>query len=203
MGRVNTYNGHDAQSAEKISVLLSLLLFTTTTAITSLLQPPIMAIATHSLQAKEKPIGRTLASIAPSPDEQHQERRSTRLSKSPRTTSVNPLIAELNQTRSRFNNVLETLRPPTTHTMNNLKDALEEEDPGNMNLPTDKANRVSPNQESPSSVNLQTPNVEDDTPPQARVHISEATESVVTDQSPTEPNAYPRRKAPTAQPATR
>jgi hypothetical protein len=126
-----------------------------------------------------------------------------RLSKSPRTTSVNPLIAELNQTRSRFDNVPETLRPPTTQTTNNLEDAPEEKDPGNMNLPTDKANRVFPNQESPSSVNLQTPNVGDDTPPQARVRISEATESVVTDQSPTEPNASPRRKAPTAQPTTR
>ncbi len=65
MGCVNTYNGHDARSAEKISVLLSLLLFTTTTAITFLLQPPIMAIATCSLQVKEKPIGRTLASLPP------------------------------------------------------------------------------------------------------------------------------------------
>jgi hypothetical protein len=141
MGRVNTYTGHNTRSAEKISVLLSLLLFTTTTAITFLLQPPIMVIATRSLQVKEKPIGRMLASIAPSPDEQHQEQCSTRLSKSPRTTSVNPLIAELNQTRSRFDNALETLRPPTTHTMNNPP---EEEDPGNMNLPPDKANCVSP-----------------------------------------------------------
>jgi hypothetical protein len=203
MGCVNIYNGHDARSVEKISVLLSLLLFTTTNTITFLLQPPSMAVATCSLQVKEKPIGRMLASIAPSPVERHQERRSTRLSKSPRTTSVNPLIAELNQTRSRFDNVLETLRSPTTHTMNNLKDAPEEEDPGNMNLPTDKANRISPNQESLSSINLQTPNIGDDTPPQAKVRISEATESVVTDHSPTEPNASPRRKAPTAQPATR
>ncbi len=70
-----------------------------------------MAIATRSKQAKEKPASQTDTAATLSPFKHHQERQSARLSKSPHNTSVNPLIAELNQTGARFDNVLEALRP--------------------------------------------------------------------------------------------
>jgi hypothetical protein len=100
---------------------------------------PTMAITTHSSQTKEKLISRALAAITPSPVERLQEQRSTRISKSPRATNINPLIAELNQPGARFNNVLEALHPAMI-TMNEKTHDDDLNNPCDLVPPTDKAN---------------------------------------------------------------
>jgi hypothetical protein len=155
-----------------------------------------MAITTHSSQTKEKPISRALAAIALSPVERHQKRRSTRLSKSPRTTNINPLIAELNQPGARFDNVLEALRPATITTNEKTHDN-DLSNPCDLDPPTDKANQVTPlasptcvdlqssNEPTPTTnKNITTSNIGDGNSPQARVRISETTETIDVNQSP-------------------
>ena len=194
--RCKLANGRGAQSRRNSSLIFIHLLLAITIAHLTHQHPPTMAITTCSSQTKEKPIGRALAAIAPSPVERHQERRSTWLSKSPRTTSVNPLIAELNQPRARFDNVLETLRPETLTT-----NKTAHNNDLNLTPPTDKANQVTP-QASSTGVNLQAPcnlnpatdknpttaTTGDNYSPQMRVHISKATETVDVNLSPAASN---------------
>ncbi len=128
--------------------------------------------------------------------ERHQEQRSTWLSKSPCTTNVNPLIAELNQPGVQFDNVLEALCPAMIMTNKKTHDN-NLSDPCNLVPPTNKANQVTP-LASPTCIDLQssneptpttnksitTLNIGDDNSPQARVRISETMETVDVNLSP-------------------
>ncbi len=155
-----------------------------------------MAITTRSSQTKEKPISRALAAIAPSPVECHQEQISTWISKSFCTTNVNPLIAELNQAGAQFNNVLEALCPAMI-TMNEKTHNDNLSNPCDFVPPTDKANRVTPlasstcidlqssNEPTPTTnKNITTLNIGEGNSPQAKVRISETTETVDVNLSP-------------------
>ncbi len=144
-----------------------------------------MAIATRSLINKEKPASRMLIAIAPSPVEHHQERRSDQLAKSPRATNVNSLLAEINRPSDRIKNVLQALglsKDPAN--------GVNHSTPSDPTLPTNKTNQVTPlasltgvDQEPPEALatNRET-DVEDS--PQARVCISDVTETVDADPSP-------------------
>jgi hypothetical protein len=157
---------------------------------------PTMAIATRSSQPKEKPVGRALVAIAPSPVERHQGRRSDRLAKSPRNGNVNPLIAELNLPGAQYNNVMEALCPAATLTNNkplddNFNDPCDLVPPSERAKDSDKANEVTPlssptgiDQQPPSKNSIATTSGKDDSP-QTRVRISNATEVVENNPSPT------------------
>jgi hypothetical protein len=146
---------------------------------------PTMAIATRSLINKEKPASRALVAIAPSPAECHQEQRSERLAKSPRATNVNSLLAEINRPSNCINNVLQALGPSK-----DPANGVDHSTPSDLTLLTDKTNQVTP-LASPTGVDQEPPealatnretDVEDS--PQARVRISDMTETVNADPSP-------------------
>ncbi len=112
---------------------------------------PTMAIATRSLINKEKPASRALVAIAPSPVERHQEQRSKQLAKSPRTTNVNSLLAEINRPSDHINNVLQALGPSKDPA--NGVDHIASSD---LTLPTNKTNQVTP-LASPTGVDQEPP----------------------------------------------
>ncbi len=189
-------NGHAARSGRMRSFLFSSLLLPIINGNPIHQCSPTMAITMRSSQPKEKPISRALPAIAPSPVERHQEQRSTRLSKSPRTTNVNPLIAELNQPGAQFNNVLEALHPATI-TINEKAHDDNLSNPCNLVPPTNKVNQVTPlasptcvdlqssNEPTPTTnKNITTSNIGEGNSPQARVRISETTETVDVNLSP-------------------
>jgi hypothetical protein len=171
-------------------------LLTTVNVNPTLRYPSTMAIATRSSNTKEKLIGRALAAIAPSPMEHCQGQRSDRLSKSPRNRNVNPLIAELNQPRAQFNNVMEALRPAAKLTNNILpNDKLNKPcdlvPPPGKGTDPDKATKITPLL-SPTGVDQQPANnnststiSDKDASPPTRVWISDATEMVANNTSPT------------------
>ena len=144
-----------------------------------------MAIATRSSINKEKPASRLLVAIAPSPVERHQEQRSERLAKFPCATNVNSLLAEINRPSDCINNVLQALGPSK-----DPANGVNHSAPSDLTLPTGKTNQVTPlaspmgvDQEPPEALatNRET-DVEDS--PQARVRISDMTETVDADPSP-------------------
>jgi len=65
-----------------------------------------MAIKTCAASSKNKPAGRALNATAATPVEQHKERRTARLPKSPRSNNVNALLAEINRPTVRPDNIL-------------------------------------------------------------------------------------------------
>ncbi len=167
--------------------LLSLfsLLFAIVNVNTTLRHSPTMAIAMRSSNTKEKPASRMLATIAPSPVDHHQERRSERLVKSPRSTNVNTLLAEINRPSGRLDNVLQTLGPSK-----NPANKVNHRAPNVLTIPNDKAKQATP-LASPTRVDQEPPeapitnkeiNVEDS--PQTRVRISNVMETVNADPSP-------------------
>jgi hypothetical protein len=145
--------------------------------------------------------------MAPSPVERHQEQQSARLTRPPRITNVNPLIAELNQPRAHFDNVLEALRPATITTNKTTRDD-NHNDPCNPAPPTKKANQVTP-LASPMGVDMQPSNestpttntnkntittiISNEKSPHARVRISKARETANVNLSPAAPNPTSRR----------
>jgi hypothetical protein len=91
-----------------------------------------MGITTCTAIAKEKPTSKAITTTAATP----KELRSKRQYKSPRSVNINSLLAEINLPVTRFDNVLEALRPlnsPTDDGLNN---------PCNLALLTDKNNLV-------------------------------------------------------------
>jgi hypothetical protein len=144
-----------------------------------------MAIATCSLNTKEKPASRTLATIAPSPMDCHQERRSEQLVKSPCCTNVNTLLAKINRPSGRLDNILQTLGPSK-----NPANEVNHCTPNDLTNPNGKTKQATP-LVSPAGVNQEPPeapatnketDVEDS--PQTRVRISNVTETVDADPSP-------------------
>ena len=78
------------------SLLIIILLVTILNVNISYHFPPTMAIKTRAASSKNKPAGRALNATAATPVEQHKERRTARLPKSPRSNNVNALLAEIN-----------------------------------------------------------------------------------------------------------
>jgi hypothetical protein len=150
-----------------------------------------MGITTRALTSKEKPTSRATIVTAATP----KERRSKSLAKSPRTVNVNPLIAQINLPGARFDNVLEALRPTTTHDStqdDNLNDSCDRAPP------SQKTNQITP-LASPTGVNQQLIEVSSTTKNngsegslQARVCISKATVTVEAEPTPAAPTTSRR-----------
>jgi hypothetical protein len=139
-----------------------------------------MVIATRSSNTKEKPTCRALITIASSPVERHQEQRSECLSKSPCANNVNTLLAKINRPAGCLDNVLQALGPS--------KDPANEV---NHCTPKNNKNKHATPLESPTGVDQEPPEalvtnqetkVGDS--PQARVRISDVTETDNADPSP-------------------
>ncbi len=96
-----------------------------------------MGIKTCASISKDKPTSRVIIATAATPKEQ----RSMRLAKSHRTINANPLNAEINLPRARFDNVLEALHPTTTC---NITQEDELDDPCGLALPLEKTNQITP-----------------------------------------------------------
>jgi hypothetical protein len=101
--------------------------------------PPTMAITMRPTISKEKPISQALAAIAATPVERHQDRRSGRLARSPRTSKVNKHLAEINRPTIRLDNVLQALQPSRSPTSDNPIKSLNA--PCDLSSPTDKSGR--------------------------------------------------------------
>jgi hypothetical protein len=116
-----------------------------------------MGITMRATTAKDKPTSRTITATTTT----LRERRSKRLSKSPRSVNVNSLLAEINLPVTQFDNVLEALHPSNSTTDNGLNK------PCQVALPTDKNNQVT----SPMGVDTQAigfPGPIDNVSPQAK-----------------------------------
>jgi hypothetical protein len=90
-----------------------------------------MEITTRTTISKEKP---TRTTITPK-----QAQQSTRLPKLPRSDNVNSILAEINLPTSRFDNVLEALRPSTGRG-SNKDNTLDNQ--CDLEPPTDKNNQI-------------------------------------------------------------
>jgi hypothetical protein len=127
--RFNHANGYAIRVLSMSSLcfigLISLLIYVYTTpgSITT------MGITMRTLISKEKPTSRAIITTTATP----KERRSVRLAKSPRTGNVNSLLAKINLPSNRFANILVTLCPTTSPSMD---DGLN--DPCDLTPPTDK-----------------------------------------------------------------
>jgi hypothetical protein len=81
--------------------------------------PPTMAIKTCAASSKNKPAGRALNATAATPVEQHKERHTTRLPKSPWSNNINALLAEINRPTARptirLDNIPQALHPTTNN----------------------------------------------------------------------------------------
>jgi hypothetical protein len=183
--RLKHTNDRDNGIMRMSLLFLFSLLFAIVNVNTTLQHSPTMPIATHSLNTKEKPASRTLASIAPSPVDRHQEQRSERLVKSPRSTNVNTLLAKINRLSGRLDNILQTLGPSK-----NPASEVNHRAPNDLTIPNDKTKQAT-SLASPTVVNQEPPeapttnketNVEDS--PQTWVCISNVTETVNADPSP-------------------
>jgi hypothetical protein len=150
-----------------------------------------MGITTCASTSKENPTSRATIVTAATP----KERRSKQLAKSPRTVNVNPLIAKINLPGARFDNVLEALRPTTTHAStqdDNLNNSCDRAPP------SEKTKRITP-LASPTGVNQQpievsgtTKNDGSEGSLQARVRISKATVTVEAEPTPAAPTTSRR-----------
>jgi hypothetical protein len=101
------------------SLLIIILLVTILNVNISYHFPPTMAIKTRAASSKNKPAGRALNATAATPVEQHKERRTACLPKSPRSDNVNALLAKINRPTVRptvrLENIPQALRPTTNN----------------------------------------------------------------------------------------
>jgi hypothetical protein len=136
-----------------------------------------MGITTRTTTVKDKPTGKAIITTKATP----KERRSERLAKSPCTVNVNSLIAEINLPTTRFDNVLEALRPMMAQDSQQDKGLNA---PCNLAPPAEKTDQITP-LASPMGVNQQ-PIMVDSTAMntgteaslQAQVRISKTTTTV-------------------------
>jgi hypothetical protein len=130
MGRPWRNNTSDHDSG-LLSIFLITILLATSIHVNPLQYYSAMGVTMRAVTSKEKP---TKTMITPK-----QAQQPARISKSPRSENINSLLAEINLPVSRFDNVLEALRPSTRRGSNN-NDSLN--NPCNLEPPTDKNNQI-------------------------------------------------------------
>jgi hypothetical protein len=134
MGRPWRNNAND-HTGGVLSFFLIVILLVSLLYVDPFQYPSTMGIMMWAVISKEKP---TRTTITPK-----QAQRTTRLSKSPHSDNVNSLLAEINLPTSRFNNILEALRPITGRGSDKQGNTLN--NPCDLELPADKDNQITPN----------------------------------------------------------